>query len=130
VASAGVGPARWRGGRTLVAVQALIEMPADSPAEPRQVAVRFGVTVGKRNARRAVDRARVKRVLREAARLASAALDRAAGARRVAVVLRLRAPLPAAERGSLPALKRQLRAEADALLEQLARHLRAAPGGA
>lgn len=84
---------------------------------------RFGITVGKRNARRAVDRTLVKRVLREAARHAAPALDAAAGSDRVDVVLRLKAPLPPPRELPRPQLARLVRAEADQLLAQLVRAL-------
>src|SRR5215470_12681512 len=56
--------------------------------------VRFGVTVGKRLARRAVDRVLVKRILREAARHAGPQLSAVARVD-MDIVLRLKAPLPA-----------------------------------
>jgi ribonuclease P protein component len=89
--------------------------------------VRFGSTVGKRNARRAVDRAMVKRILREACRHARAELEEASAGRAVDVVLRLKSPLP--ERDALPRaqLKRALRAEADALLAELKRRVAQLP---
>jgi ribonuclease P protein component len=124
--AAAAGIERWRAARRLIAVQALIgeSMTATTTVlTDAGFAVRFGFTVGKRNARRAVDRARVKRVLREAARHAGPALEPAGGGRRVAVVLRLKTALPAPDAISLAALKRQLRDEADALLAQLAQHL-------
>lgn len=86
---------------------------------------RVGLTVGKRNARRAVDRALIKRVLRESARHALPVLDAAAAPRRIDVVLRLKAPLPARESIARAELKRQMRHEADSLLAQLAGWLRA-----
>ncbi len=121
------GTQRWRAARRLIAAQALIgpSMTATSSAamDDAGFPVRFGFTVGRRNARRAVARARVKRVLREAARQAAPALERAGGGQRLAVVLRLKAVLPAADAIGLAALKRQLRDEADALLAQLTQHL-------
>jgi RNase P protein component len=133
------GVLRWRSGRHYLAVQARITSSAGagratgdaatggvagvrSPVMPvlPDAAVRFGFTVGKRNCRRAVDRAAVKRVLRESARALAAGLDAAAGERRVDVVVRLKAPVP--DRASLPRpqLKKLIRAEADSLLAQLA----------
>lgn len=97
--------------------------PPRAVAVPRE-ACRFGITVGRRHARRAVDRATVRRVLREAARHAAEDLSAAAGARAVDTVLRLKAPLPAAQQMSRVQVKRALRAEADALLAELLRHLR------
>jgi RNase P protein component len=130
---------RWRGGRRFIAAQARI-VPMTSPAvdapDPLRPAVapshelapalrsRFGITVGKRNARLAVDRALIKRVLREAARHAAPALDAAAGDRRVDVVLRLKAPCPTKSALPRPQLKKLLRQEADELLAQLALALR------
>jgi RNase P protein component len=91
--------------------------------------VRFGITVGKRNARRAVERSLIKRVLRESARNAATELDAAAGARWVDIVLRLKAPCPPAATLPRPQLKRALRSEADALLAQLTAALRRDAGG-
>jgi len=87
-------------------------------------AVRFGFTVGKRNARRAVDRALVKRILREASRNAADDLERRCAARgvRLDVAVRLKAPLAGAA-ASTTQWRRALRNEADSLLEGLARHL-------
>jgi RNase P protein component len=95
-------------------------------AEARDFPVRFGFTASRRHARRAVDRNCAKRVLREAARRHVEDLDAAAADRSVDIVLRLRAAVP--DRGTLArsAWKTALRAEADALLEQLARRLRGA----
>lgn len=92
-----------------------------SPNE--QPAVRFGVTVGKRNARRSVDRAVVKRILREAARHAAPALELTCARRelRLDVAFRLKASRDRAAEAQ-PALavwRRALRDEADALLERL-----------
>ncbi len=136
--------AAWRSGRRYLAAQARVvpvgvpaaDVPPVTPsAVPHPEAfraamdsallTRVGLTVGKRNARRAVDRALVKRVLRESARHALPVLDAAAATRRVDVVLRLKAPLPARESIARAELKRQLRHEADSLLAQLAGWLRA-----
>lgn len=87
----------------------------DVPAASR---VRFGLTVGKRLARRAVDRALVKRVLREAARHAAPRLECAAAAD-LGVHVRLKVPLPARETLARGPLKRALREDADALLQRL-----------
>ena len=78
--------------------------------------IRVGITVAKRFARRAVDRASVKRVLREAARAALPALPRD---RALHIVLRLNAAVP--DVASLPRaqFKRALRRDADALLARL-----------
>lgn len=89
--------------------------------------MRFGLTVGKRNARRAVDRATVKRILREACRHARAELEAASAGRAVDIVLRLKSPLPERDALSLAQLKRSLRAEADALLADLARRIAQLP---
>lgn len=83
--------------------------------------------MGKRNARRAVDRATVKRILREACRHARGELEAASAGRAVDIVLRLKSPLP--QRDALPRrqLKRALRAEADALLAELKRRIAQSP---
>ena len=82
--------------------------------------VRFGVTVGTRNARRSVDRALVKRIVREACRHQAAAFETCAGkaSARVDIVLRMKAPLVDADGAPLAMRRwrRQVRAEADDLL--------------
>jgi hypothetical protein len=80
--------------------------------------------VGKRNARRAVDRALVKRILREASRHAADDLERRCAARgvKIDVAFRLKAPLDDAAT-STTQWRRTLRMEADSLLEVLARQL-------
>jgi ribonuclease P protein component len=88
---------------------------ADARAARR---VRFGLTVGKRLARRAVDRVLIKRILREAARHCAPRLEEIAPAD-LDVVLRLKAPLPARETTPRAQLKRALRADADAVLRRL-----------
>ncbi len=75
--------------------------------------------MGKRNARRAVDRTTVKRILREACRHARVELEAVATGRAVDVVLRLKSPLPGRDALPRAELKRALRAEADALLAEL-----------
>jgi ribonuclease P protein component len=85
--------------------------------------VRFGVTVGKRNARRSVDRALVKRIVREACRQRASAFECCAqkAAARIDLALRLRAPLVDArgEPLAMRSWRRQVRAEADALLQDV-----------
>jgi len=131
VASAAASGGAWRSGKRLLAAQARVFSMDPSHWTPGADArVRVGVTAGKRHARRAVERVQVKRVLREAARHALAALDAAAGARRVDVVLRLRAARPAAAEMTRAQWRRALRAEADALLAQLEIHLRRGTCGA
>ena len=85
--------------------------------------MRFGITVSRRQARRAVARNVVKRVLREAARRAAGTLEPALQARTVDVLLRLKAPLPPPSAAGWDDVKQQLRREADSLLEQLSVHL-------
>jgi ribonuclease P protein component len=102
-----------------IASRSIVLSARSDPSSPAG-RVRFGFTVGRRHARRAVDRVLVKRVLREAARHAAPALAAAAPAA-TDVLLRLRAPLPAAH--SRAQLKRELRAEADALLARFLSHL-------
>lgn len=96
-----------------------------------EAAVRFGVTVGRRNARRSVDRALVKRVVREASRHAAAGLEAACAPRhlRLDVAFRLKTSRDrtATAAVSVTAWRRQLRREADALLERLAQHLAELP---
>jgi ribonuclease P protein component len=93
-----------------------------------QATVRFGATVGKRNARRAVDRNLVKRILREAASRAAPALESACAQRglRLDVSFRLKSSRDRAVDGphaSVTEWRRALREEADALLARLARRL-------
>jgi hypothetical protein len=85
-------------------------------------AVRFGMTVGKRNARRAVDRTLAKRILREASRHAASGLEQRCAARglRLDVTLRLKAPFDASTL-SIARWRRALRADADGLIARLAR---------
>lgn len=97
--------------------------------------VRFGITVGKRNARRSVDRTLVKRIVREACRHYAQAFEDCAAhaAARIDIVLRLRAPLVNADGAPLAmrAWRRQVRADADGLLQEaltrLAGRLAASP---
>lgn len=104
----------------MAATQTTGSPPAGSASSVR---VRFGITVGKRNARRAVQRALVKRIAREAMRHAAPALERAAGGRAVDLVMRLKAPFPQPEAMPLAPFKRALRAEADQLLALMASKL-------
>jgi ribonuclease P protein component len=135
--------ATWRAVRHLLAASARVQsMPSDGSSvtdklrdsvdssasmprlESKPECVRFGFTVARRQAPRAVRRAMVKRVLREAARNALDALRPLAADRSVDIVLRLRSPLPKPGDMSRDELKRSLRTEADSLIAQLARHLR------
>ncbi|MEP6607601.1 MAG: ribonuclease P protein component [Burkholderiaceae bacterium] len=83
--------------------------------------IRFGVTVGKRNARRAVDRVLIKRIVREACRHRAPAFERCAApaAVRIDVALQLKSPLIDAQGQPLAMAqwRRQVRAEVDALLQ-------------
>lgn len=85
--------------------------------------VRFGVTVGKRNARRSVDRALVKRIVREACRHHAGAFEDCAtqASARIDIALRLRAPLIDADGAPLAmrVWRRQVRADADTLLQEV-----------
>ena len=88
--------------------------------------VRFGATVARRQAPRAIDRSLVKRTLREAARAARPALADAAARSGIAVDIAFR--LKAVRRSeaaapSVRAWRRILRDEADSLLAQLEKHL-------
>jgi ribonuclease P protein component len=85
---------------------------------------RLGITVGKRMARRSIDRALVKRIVREAFRHVAPTLDRAAAGAGVAVDVSVRLKAPLGEPGSpvrpaLAVLRRALRADADQLLHAL-----------
>ena len=61
--------------------------------------LRFGVTVGKKNAKRAVDRALVKRILRESARMQAPALLTMLGQRGLGLDVSLRLKTPLAQAG-------------------------------
>jgi ribonuclease P protein component len=85
---------------------------------------RLGITVGKRMARRSIDRALVKRIVREAFRHVAPTLDRAAASVGVAVDVSVRLKAPLGEPGSpmrpaLAVLRRALRDDADQLLQAL-----------
>lgn len=113
-------PQALRAGRRWLSIAGRVQ--ADGGGVP----VRFGFTASRRHARRAVDRNTAKRVLREAARHHIDELDAAAASRTVDIVLRLRAAVPDRAALARRAWKEALRAEADALLTQLARRLRGA----
>lgn len=94
--------------------------------------LRIGVTVGKRLAARSVDRAAVKRVLREASRHAAPELLDVLERRGVAcdLSLRLKAPIKAAgERLAFDALKKKLREDADRLWKKVLGRLSESSGG-
>ena len=105
------------------AAESAAQSAAESaPQSAPQPTVRFGFTVAKRQAARAVARNAVKRVLREAARTSGWMPGPG-----VDVIVRLRSPLPRpAERG-WRAMKRDLRLEADALLRDARQRLLAGP---
>ena len=92
---------------------AMTARPAEDDASSR-----VGVTVAKRFARRAVDRASVKRVLREAARAALPDLPRDPV---LHIVLRLNAVVPDVAALPRAQFKRAVRRDADALLARLRR---------
>jgi len=105
-------------------------LPEDGPvpcAGPAIGPIRFGITVSRRQARRAVARNTVKRILREAARHGAASLATAAGRQPIDILLRLKAPLPDAGSAGWRPVKAQLRREADSLIAQLQEHLRHLP---
>ena len=82
---------------------------------------RLGITVSKRMARRAIDRALVKRIVREAFRLSAPGLERQATAARVRVDISVRMKRPIGvpadpRRPTLPTWRRALRTEVDHLL--------------
>ncbi|MFN7572672.1 MAG: ribonuclease P protein component [Betaproteobacteria bacterium] len=121
-AAAGKGRAALRVAGTWFALAAVAQAPAAAPDAP----LRFGWIVPKRYARRAVDRNLVKRILRESARPAAAALDTAAGAP-LDVIVRLRATVPPVAAAARAGLRRAWRADADALFAALTRRLLARP---
>ncbi len=112
----------WRAARRWLALSAVIhiQQPGGSGTPMPLPGVRFGLIVPRRQASRAVARNMVKRILREAARRAAHKLEDSAGARRVDVILRLKAALPDARQSGWRDVKAALRDEADALLGQLA----------
>ena len=113
-------PQALRAGRRWLSIAGRVQ------ADGGDVPVRFGFTASRRHARRAVDRNTAKRVLREAARRHIDELDSAAASRSVDIVLRLKTAVPDRTALARSAWKEALRAEADALLRQLARRLRGA----
>ena len=107
-------------------------MTAAWSADTGPAAARLGLTLSRRMARRAVDRALVKRVVRESFRHAAAALTDAAATtgQRIDCSLRLARALPPpghATRPPLTALKRALRADADRLFDTAIERLRCLP---
>lgn len=106
-------------------------------ATPAAARVRLGITVGKRNARRAVDRALIKRIVREAFRAVRPGLEKALGAGSLDINVRLSTPLGAgreeaaagAARASVTQLRRSVRGDADRLFGHLMRRLPTQEGG-
>jgi hypothetical protein len=89
---------------------------------------RLGITVSKRMARRAIDRALVKRIVREAFRLSAPGLEQQASAVRVRVDISVRMKRPVGvpgdpRRPALPTWRRALRTEVDQLLGSVAARL-------
>lgn len=109
-----------RAARRFLAVIAACKEINGVDSTPR---TRFGVIVGRRAVRRAVDRALAKRIVREACRFQASAFERCAAlaAVRVDVVLRLKSPLVDATGRALAMRqwRRQLRSEADDLLQHV-----------
>lgn len=92
--------------------------------------LRFGVTVGKKNAPRAVDRVLVKRILRESARIQAPILCELLAQRELGldVSLRLKVPLiTIGDRSAVHALKKTLREDADRVLREVCRKVRRIP---
>jgi ribonuclease P protein component len=86
---------------------------------------RLGITVSKRMARRAIDRALVKRIVREAFRHSASGVERIAAGSGVGVDISVRLKRPVAlpdnpQRLALTSWRRTLRAEADELLALIA----------
>jgi len=119
-----------RAERQMLSINAAWVTAASSPADGTKAGrVRFGVTVGKRNARRSVDRTLVKRIVREACRHRAAAFEdyAAQASARIDTALRLKAPL-LNEHGAPVAMRvwrRQIRADAESLLDEVLTRLRA-----
>lgn len=87
--------------------------------------IRIGVTVGKHNAPLSVNRAIVKRTLREAARLRMPELLNLLGSSRgIDVSLRLKTALRTLEANSRAELKRRLHEDATALMDDLLRRVK------
>ncbi len=89
---------------------------------------RLGITVSKRMARRAIDRALVKRIAREAFRHAASGLERIAAGSGVGVDISVRLKRAVAlpddpQRPALTPWRRALRAEADELLAVISSRL-------
>lgn len=113
-----------RAARSMLSINAAWVTSADGATAGR---VRFGVTVGKRNARRSVDRALIKRVVREACRHYAGTFDRCAAQApaRIDIALRLKSPLVDAHNAPLAmrVWRRQIRADADELLQEVLTHV-------
>lgn len=113
--------APWRAARRWLAMSVTTPL-ASSPTAATAVGsgrVRFGLTVSRRQARRAVARNTVRRVLREAARTRAPLLEAALAVEALDILFRLKAPLPEPAAAGWSAVKAQLRREAESLLEQL-----------
>lgn len=118
-----LGATQWRAARRWIAASAAFSGHAGHGDTFPANMVRFGFTVPKRHARRAVERAMVKRILREGARHAAPGLTARAAGRGVDLVLRLKAALPDREAMSWNELKRRLRTETDELMSKLEQEL-------
>jgi len=113
-----------RGSTSMRAAAERLSMTAAWSAATDARPTRLGITVGKRMARRSIDRALVKRIMREAFRHVAPTLDRAAAGAGVVVDVSVRLKAPLGEPGSpmrpaLAVLRRALRDEADQLLQAL-----------
>lgn len=95
--------------------------PRSGQPRPGQLATRLAVSAPKRHLKRAVDRNALKRVAREAWRLA----DWPAGCRPQVAMLKLRRTDPEWKTMGKSAIKKGWRAEIDALLLRLARRIAA-----
>ena len=105
-----------------LAMKAAWPSVATLASEPR---VRLGVTVAKRLARRSVDRSAIKRLLRESFRHGAGRIEPSAArlGADVGISFRWKAPVESMSGGQLRRWKREIRAEADRLLETLVREL-------
>lgn len=114
---------KTRNERTFFARSCYFSLQAMCTEVPERL--RFGITVGKRNAPRSVDRALIKRILREAARHQAPnllPLLREAGSG-LDVSLRLKEPLHriAGFDAGVTALKKALHEDANLLMQDLSR---------
>ena len=111
-----------RAERQMLSINTAWVAAASSPVDGTKAGdVRFGVTVGKRTARRSVDRALVKRIVREACRHRAAAFEDCAaqGSARIDVAL---APLPFLDAGNVSTNRAAVPALSTLIVMQVSKH--------